>query len=164
VTARGLILPLVLVASVAWAGVQKGQRAPEFALPTLKGGKVSLARLRGKVVLIDFWAQWCEPCKKELPQLEKLSRDYNGRGVVILTINIDKQRGNAERLAKQLGLTLDVLLDPAGSVAATYDPPKMPSSFVVDQRGIVRYVNEGFEGEKDVARFRQELDELSSRP
>jgi peroxiredoxin len=160
-SARGLIVPLVLVANVAFAGVQKGQRAPQFALPTLKGNKVSLAGLRGKVVLIDFWAQWCEPCKKELPQLEKLSRDYGGRGVVILTINIDKQRTNAERLAKQLGLTLDVLLDPAGSVAATYDPPKMPTSFVVDQRGIVRYVNEGFDGPKDIDRLRQQFDDLT---
>jgi thiol-disulfide isomerase/thioredoxin len=119
-----------------------------------------LSALRGKVVLIDFWAQWCEPCKKELPQLEKLSREYAGKGVVVLTVNIDKQRDNAERMAKQLGLTVDVLLDPAGSVAASYDLPKMPTSFVVDKKGIVRYVNEGFDGPKDVDRFKQQLDEL----
>ena len=148
-------------AAPAWAGVGRGQRAPEFALPTLKGGRVALSSLRGKVVLIDFWAQWCEPCKKELPQLDKLARDYAGRGVVILTVNIDKQRENAERMAKQLGLALDVLLDPAGSVASTYDPAKMPTSFVVDKKGIVRFVNEGFDGPADVERFRKELDELA---
>src|SRR5207302_7645992 len=85
--------------SVALAGVGKGQRAPEFALTSLKGPKVTLSALRGKVVLIDFWAQWCEPCKKELPQLEKLAREYAGKGVVVLTVNIDKQRDNAERMA-----------------------------------------------------------------
>lgn len=150
----------LLAATTAWAGVGKGQRAPDFALPTLKGGKLSLSSLRGRVVLIDFWAQWCEPCKKELPQLDKLARDYAGR-VVILTVNIDKQRDNAERMAKQLGISLDVLLDPAGSVASTYDPPKMPTSFVVDKKGIVRFVNEGFDGPGDVDRFRKQLDELT---
>ncbi|MDB4968247.1 MAG: putative thiol:disulfide interchange protein DsbE [Myxococcales bacterium] len=159
--ATAALLLAVTFSSVATAGVGKGQRAPEFTLASLKGPQVSLSALRGKVVLIDFWAQWCEPCKKELPQLEKLAREYAGKGVVIVAVNIDKQRENAERMAKQLGLTMDVLLDPAGSVASSYDLPKMPTSFVVDKKGIVRYVNEGFDGPKDVERFKQELDELT---
>ncbi len=151
----------LLVAGVAFAGVGKGQRAPEFSLPSLQGSTVALSSMRGKVVLVDFWAQWCEPCKKELPQLDKLAKDYAGKGVVIVAVNIDKQRDNAERMVKQLGVTLPVLLDPAGSVAGTYDLPKMPTSFVIDKKGIVRFVNEGFDGPKDVDRFKQELDELT---
>jgi peroxiredoxin len=151
----------LLVAGVAFAGVQKGQRAPEFSLPSLKGDTVALSSLRGKVVLIDFWAQWCEPCKKELPQLDQLAKQYAAKGVVIVAVNIDKQRDNAERMVKQLGVSLPVLLDPAGSVAGSYDLPKMPTSFVVDKKGIVRYVNEGFDGPKDVDRFKQELDALT---
>lgn len=155
------VVALSLVAGVAFAGVGKGQRAPEFSLPSLHGGTVALSSMRGKVVLIDFWAQWCEPCKKELPQLDRLAKEYAGKGVAIVAVNIDKQRDNAERMVKQLGVTLPVLLDPAGSVAGTYDLPKMPTSFVVDKKGIVRYVNEGFEGPQDVSRFKQELDELT---
>lgn len=155
------VVAFSLVAGVAFAGVGKGQRAPEFSLPSLHGGTVSLSSMRGKVVLIDFWAQWCEPCKKELPQLDRLAKEYAGKGVAIVAVNIDKQRDNAERMVKQLGVTLPVLLDPAGSVAGTYDLPKMPTSFVVDKKGIVRYVNEGFEGPQDVSRFKQELDELT---
>jgi peroxiredoxin len=151
-------LTLLLCSGVAFAGVGKGQKAPDFSLPTLSGGNLSLASQRGKVVLIDFWAQWCEPCKKELPQLEKLSKEF--KDVVILAVNLDKSKDNAQRLAKQLGLTMPVLLDPAGSVAATYDLPKMPTSFLVDKKGIVRYVHEGFEGSGDVDRFRRELAEL----
>jgi peroxiredoxin len=151
----------LLSASVAFAGVGKGQHAPDFTLPALKGGNVSLSSLKGKVVLIDFWAQWCEPCKKELPQLDRIAKDYAGKGVAVIAVNIDKQRANAERMVKQLGLSLDVLLDPAGSVAGSYDLPKMPTSFVVDKKGIVRYVNEGFEGPQDVSRFKQQLDELT---
>lgn len=159
---KKLMGALVLCAAgVAFAGVGKGQRAPEFSLPSLKGPTVALSSFKGKVVLVDFWAQWCEPCKKELPELDKLSKQYAAKGVVIVAVNIDKQRENAERMVKQLGVSLPVLLDPAGSVAGTYDLPKMPTSFVVDKKGIVRFVNEGFDGPKDVDRFKQELDELS---
>ena len=150
----------LLTAGAAFAGVGKGQRAPEFSLPSLKGSTVTLASMKGKVVLVDFWAQWCEPCKKELPQLDRLAKDYAQKGVVIVAVNIDKQRENAERMVKQLGVSLPVLLDPAGSVAGSYDLPKMPTSFVIDKKGIVRFINEGFDGPKDVDRFKQELDEL----
>jgi peroxiredoxin len=158
---KTMFVVALLSAGVAFAGVQKGQRAPEFSLPSLKGSTVVLSQLRGKVVLIDFWAQWCEPCKKELPQLDRLAKEYAGKGVVVVAVNIDKQRDNAARMVKQLGVSLDVLLDPAGSVAGSYDLPKMPTSFVVDKKGIIRYVNEGFDGPKDVERFKQELDELT---
>jgi peroxiredoxin len=155
-------IPILLaLAGAAHAGVGKNQRAPEFSLPSLKGGRVSLSQLKGKVVLVDFWAQWCEPCKKELPELEKIAKQYAGRGVVVLGISIDKQRENAEKLARQLGISFDVLLDPAGSVAGIYDLPKMPTSFVVDKKGIVRFIHEGFEGSGDVERFKHELDELT---
>lgn len=160
---RALAAAALLLATTApaFAGVGKGQKAPELSLPTLKGPTQSLSSLRGKVVLIDFWAQWCEPCKKELPELDKLAKQYASKNVVILAVNIDKLRANAEKLVHQLGVSLPVLLDPSGDAASTYDPPKMPSSFVVDKKGIVRFVNEGFDGAGDVEKFKHELDELT---
>jgi peroxiredoxin len=157
------LLAAVIVASplIAEARVQKGQHAPSFSLPTLKGGRASLGSLAGKVVVLDFWAQWCEPCKKELPELEKLSREFAAKNVVVLSVNIDKVKDNAARLVSQLGVTFEVALDPGGSVAATYDLPKMPTSFVIDRKGVVRYVHEGFEGSGDVERFKKEIDELA---
>jgi len=157
----GLLVALTPTAALAGAG--KGQKAPNFSLTTLSGKKLSLASLRGKVVLLDFWAQWCEPCKKELPELQKLSAAYASRGVVVVSVNIDKQRENAERMAKLLGVTFEVGLDPAGSVAGMYDLPKMPTSFVLDKKGIIRFVHEGFEGSGDVDHFKQELDELAKQ-
>jgi peroxiredoxin len=154
-------LALVLLSGVALAGVGKGQKAPDFSLPTLSGPKLSLSSLRGSVVIIDFWAQWCEPCKKELPELQKLAKEFGDKDVVILAVNLDKTKENAQRLAHQLGLTIPVLLDPSGSVAGMYDLPKMPTSFLVDKRGIVRYVHEGFDGSADVDRFRKEISELA---
>jgi peroxiredoxin len=151
---------LVFMPGLARARVAKGQKAPGFSLPTLKGGNVGLSAYQGKVVVLDFWASWCEPCKKELPELEKLAREFSGKAAV-LSVNIDKSRDNAERMVRQLGLSFDVALDPLGGVAATYDLPKMPSSFVVDKGGVVRFVHEGFEGPSDVERFRKELNELA---
>jgi peroxiredoxin len=151
----------LLLSTVALASVTKGQRAPDFNLPSLKGASVSLASLRGKVVVLDFWAQWCEPCKQELPELQKLSQAYAGKNVVFVGVNVDKQRENAEKLARQLGLTFPILLDPSGGVAGTYDLPKMPTSFLIDRKGLVRFVHEGYDGAKDVARFKTELDELT---
>lgn len=160
--ARGISLALLLFgAASAQAKVQKGQRAPGFNLNALDGSKVSLASLSGKVVVLDFWAQWCEPCRHELPELDKLQKEFGGKGVAIVTVNIDKQRENAEKLVRTLGLSsIKVLLDPSGAVAATYDLPKMPSSYVIDKKGVVRFVHEGFES-GDVQRFKTELEELA---
>ena len=160
----GFLFIVLTVASPASAKVGAGQRAPDFSLSTLKGAKASLAGLKGKVVLLDFWAQWCEPCKKELPQLDKLAKDFAAKNVVVLTISIDKERDNAEKMAKLLGLSVNVALDPTGAVAGQYDLPKMPSSYVIDKKGVVRFVHEGFEGSGDVERFRTELEQLSQQP
>ena len=160
---RSLVAVGLLVSTVALAGVQKGQKAPDFNLPKLTGGTQTLSSLKGKVVFIDFWAQWCEPCKKELPELQKLSQQYAGKDVVFLGVNIDKQKDNAERFAKQNGVTFPVLLDASGSVAGSYDLPKMPTSFVVDKHGLVRAVNAGFDGPADVTKFKQEIDEALSK-
>jgi thiol-disulfide isomerase/thioredoxin len=154
-----IALVTLLLASPAFAKVQKGMRAPGFSLPTLRGPNVSLASLSGRVVVVDFWAQWCDPCKDELPELNKLQKEL-GDKVSIVTVNIDKQRTNAEKLVRNLGLSLDVLLDPSGAVAATYDLPKMPSSYIIDKKGVVRYVHEGY-ASGDAGRFKREIEELA---
>jgi peroxiredoxin len=156
-----LAVTLATLSCPALAAVKTGDRSPGFTLANLSGGKVTLAQYQGKVVLLDFWAQWCEPCKQELPKLQQLANEYGAKGVVVLTVNIDTDKSNAERLAKELKLTLPIALDPSGSVAGTYDLPKMPSSFVIDKGGIVRAVHNGYEGDKDVDRFRQELNQLT---
>jgi peroxiredoxin len=150
---------LLAVSGIANARVGKGQKAPDFNLPTLSGKSLNLASLKGKVVILDFWAQWCEPCKEELPQLEKLAKKLGG-DVVIVGVNIDKQRENAASLAKKLGLSFEVGLDASGSVASTYDLPKMPTSFVLDKKGVVRFIHEGYEGEGDIKRFEDEVAQL----
>jgi peroxiredoxin len=153
----------VLLSPAALGEVGKGQRAADFTLPALDGGKVALAPLRGKVVLLDFWASWCVPCRQELPELERLKGAYAAKGAVFLTINIDKERANAAQMAGRLKLTLPVGLDPEGKVAEKYELPTMPTAFIVDKGGVVRYVHAGFRGSEDVAKFKRELDELLAK-
>ena len=155
---------LLLVATMLLAGSARGELKPgspasDFDLPTLDGKRLTLGSLGGQVVLLDFWASWCAPCKQELPELEKLQRLYAGKGVVIVAISIDEERANAAAMAKRLGLTLAVALDPEGKVAARYEPSTMPTSFVVDRRGVVRFVHAGYRP-GDLSKIKAELDQL----
>ncbi len=141
-------LVALLFCATAGAAVKLGDRAPDFNLPALDGTKVKLSDLKGNVVLVDFWASWCVPCRKELPALDGLARAYGDakKPVVVLAIGIDKERGNAEKLLTALKIgALRVLLDPDGKVPSDYDVPTMPTTIVIDAKGLVRNVNAGFE-------------------
>jgi len=156
-------LALVLAVATASAGAKVGDRAKDFSLPTLDGGTVKLSDLKGNIVLVDFWASWCVPCKKELPALDALQRRYadQKRQIVILAINVDKERANAEKLLASVKIgALRVLLDPDGKVAGAYDVPTMPSSFIIDAKGLVRNVHAGFSS-GDEKKFADEIDALS---
>ncbi len=154
---------LVLLCCLAGcAGARQAQRqggpAADFSLPDLNGQQVRLSALQGKVVLLDFWATWCDPCMKELPELVRLQREMGDKGVVVVAVSLDKERQGALETVQRLGLQqLTVVLDPEGKVAEQYSPPRMPTSYVVDRQGLVRFVNEGFEGAADVTRLRTEL-------
>ncbi len=160
-----LLLTAVLWPTAALAGAKSGERAPEISLPALSGGGVKLSALEGKVVVVDFWASWCVPCRKELPALDALARRYAdaGKPVVFLGVNIDKERENAEKLVAQANIgALKVLLDPAGACAAAYDLPTMPSSYVIDAKGIVRAVHAGYSS-GDERKLAEEIDRLLGR-
>lgn len=157
----GALLGVAGLPSSAGAGQKTGQPAAQFTLPDTKQAATRLADLRGKVVVIDFFASWCGPCKLELPELEKLHRELAPSGVVFLGINIDRERENALEMVKRFGLTFKVLLDPEGKVAELYDPPKMPSTYVIDKAGVLRFLNEGFDGAADIARLRKQVGELN---
>jgi len=158
---RWIAMAIALAAATVAADVGKGQRAPKIDLPTLQGGRLKLESLRGKVVVLDFWASWCAPCKEELPELERLKSTYQARGASFVTVNIDIDRANADAMAKKLRLTMPVGLDPKGDEAANaYGLPTMPTSYVIDKNGVVRYIHDGFHGASDVDKLKHEVDEL----
>ena len=145
---RAIISTLLLslfVSAAARAEVKSGQPAPDFDAQTLAHQPLKLSSLRGKVVLLDFWASWCEPCKKELPLLSKLAPKLKARGVEVVAVNIDDDPRNAESFLRQKGIALTVVADAAKKIVGRWEPPKMPSSYVIDPTGTVRAVNGGFE-------------------
>jgi peroxiredoxin len=141
-------LSLALSALALAAELKVGSRAPDFSLKDRGGKTVKLSGLRGKVVIVDFWATWCEPCKKELPALDKLQKSFIDakKDVVIVAVNIDNEKAKAEKFLKDKGIKhLTVVFDTKQAVAPTYDPPTMPTSYVVDQKGLVRHINQAYE-------------------
>jgi peroxiredoxin len=139
-----------------------GQRAADFELRDLEGKSVRLSTLRGKAVLVDFWASWCEPCKKEIPALAQLARKLATQNIVIIAINVDAKRETAESFLKDHNVALNVLLDPKQTVIGLYEPPKMPTSFVLDRQGVVRFANFGFEP-GDEAKIEKQLVGLTGK-
>jgi thiol-disulfide isomerase/thioredoxin len=161
---RFLLCTLVMVTALgaqARAELKAGQPA-DFDGRSLSGGAFKLSSLRGRVVLVDFWASWCEPCKKELPLLAKLAPRLKQKGVEIVAINIDDNQGNAERFLKEHGLRLTVVFDGDKKIVGKFEPPKMPSSFAVDKAGVVRAVNTGFET-GDEAKIETQLLDLAKK-
>ncbi|MEM1416855.1 MAG: TlpA disulfide reductase family protein [Myxococcota bacterium] len=146
-----LPLALALVVFGAIAGValpalaiEQGARAPEIGLRDTAGQPVRLGELRGKVVLVDFWASWCAPCRQEMPALERLHTRYADRGLVIVGVNIDRDEANMRGFLERTPVSFRVVHDGSHQVADRYAPPRMPSSYLVDQRGVIRYVHEGY--------------------
>ena len=150
---------LALAAGCATPGLI-GKPAPDFTLPAIGGGEVKLQAIKGRVAVVDFWASWCIPCREELPELETLRAEYEPRGVRFVALNIDNDPAVAEEAARKLRIAMPVGLDTEKKVAEAWSPPAMPSSYLIDRAGVVRYVHEGFRGPPDIERFHRELDLL----
>ena len=122
-----------------------GAAAPPFGLPAHYGDakKVSLADGSGKVMLVDFWATWCEPCKDSFPHHQALAEKYAGQ-VVVIGISIDDEPDGIPDFAKKNGGKFPIGWDEGQAVSGTYQPPTMPTAYIIDKSGIVRYVHAGF--------------------
>ncbi len=126
------------------AAATAGARAPDFTLHAADGRNVRLEELRGQVVLVNFWATWCGPCREEMPHLNELYAKYGKSGVVLLGVNIDDDPATALATAKKLGVAFPVLLDTDKKVSKLYDLATMPSTVLIDRDGKVRYVHRGY--------------------
>jgi thiol-disulfide isomerase/thioredoxin len=135
---------LLLAAGSAAAALTSQAGAPDFTLPSLNGPNLRLQEQRGRVVMINFWASWCGPCRVEMPHLARLYEKYRNAGFTVLAVNIDEDPHKAANLAKQLGMHFPVLLDTEKKVSRLYDLSTMPSTVLVDRDGRVRYVHRGY--------------------
>jgi peroxiredoxin len=141
-----LVLLVVLLGPMALAaqevGPYVGMLAPPFTLKDLEGREVSLEDFRGKGVLLNFWATWCPPCRKEIPALQEFYQTY-GDKVVILGINMMEIKVAVARFAEKYGITYPLLLDHRGEVATKYRVRLLPTSFFIDEGGVIREIISG---------------------
>jgi thiol-disulfide isomerase/thioredoxin len=108
------------------------------------GNPLDLERLRGKVVVVDFWASWCEPCRHSFPWLNEMQAKYADRGLVIIGVNVDRDGAEAERFLRETPARFRIVYDPAGALATRYDVPGMPSSYVIGRNGDIVARHIGF--------------------
>ena len=139
-------LPLLLAAAgtCASAAVQLSSNAPDFTLKSVAGVNLRLQEQRGRVVMVNFWATWCGPCRQELPHLNSLYDKYRASGFVLLGVNIDDDPRAAASLAAKLGLRFPVLLDTDKKVSRVYDMSAMPATLLIDRDGRVRHIHRGY--------------------
>lgn len=136
-----------------------GVAAPALEVPTPDGkGRVTLADHAGKIIVVDFWATWCEPCRKSFPAYQKLTEDFSGK-VVVLGVSVDETPGDIHAFVKATGAKFPIGWDEAQTAARSYHPPKMPTSFIVDSSGIVRFIHAGFSAGDELG-LREEVKSL----
>lgn len=119
-------------------GVQVGNLAPDFQFLALDQQPVSLGDLRGKPVVLNFWATWCHPCVFEMPFLQEIHDEYSGSGLVLLAINIGESPSTVERFMQSNNLSFPVLLDTSGVVAQKYRIQYRPTTFFIDGDGVIQ--------------------------
>ncbi|MEO5843512.1 MAG: TlpA disulfide reductase family protein [Caldimonas sp.] len=133
-----------VVAGTASSAIAPATAAPDFTLHAMGGPNLRLKEQRGRVVMVNFWATWCGPCRQEMPQLNRLYEKYKSSGFVLLGVNVDDDVAKATEVARKLGVTFPVLLDTEKTVSKLYDLSTMPSTVLIDRDGKVRYVHRGY--------------------
>jgi cytochrome c biogenesis protein CcmG, thiol:disulfide interchange protein DsbE len=153
--------------SAADTGGLVGNPAPDFHLKAVNGSKapIALADLRGQVVLVDFWGTFCQPCKKSFPKLEELNSKYGGRGFHVIGISEDEEddKDKIPSFAETYGAKFPLAWDNDKSIARQYKPDTMPTSFLIDKKGVVRFAHVGFHDGEEVE-IAKEIQGLRAAP
>ena len=140
----GLVATLVTTSMVTGSTGATASIAPSFTLPSRGGDNVSLASLKGKVVMLNFWASWCGPCRQEMPLLEQMHKRYSAIGFTLVGVNVDANSKDAEEWLSKTPVSFPVLFDRDSKVSAMYDVKAMPSTVFIDRQGNVRALHRGY--------------------
>jgi thiol-disulfide isomerase/thioredoxin len=164
--AAGIVAALAVIAAPQAASLEPGARAPGVdAVPLQPGSaRVSLERLRGRVVYVDFWASWCVPCRNSMPALDALARRHGERGFTVVGVNKDASAADAERFLRRVPVGFSLVSDADDAIAGAFGVRAMPSGYLIDRRGVVRRVHRGFTAETAVALEREIAELLEERP
>ncbi|WP_395338901.1 TlpA family protein disulfide reductase [Ningiella sp. W23] len=130
--------------NAATEGINKSILAPDFTLKSKDAGNIRLSEQRGNIVLINFWASWCGPCREELPEMESLYQDYSDLGFEILAVNVDDHPDKANVLLDDIEVSFPVLYDTQGKVSELFNVNAMPTTVIIDRNGKQRLLHMGY--------------------
>jgi peroxiredoxin len=137
-------LAIAPVLALSAPSLQAGAPAPAFELNSNSGKPVSLADLKGQIVLVNFWASWCGPCRKEMPILEQLNHQYHNKGVTLIGVNVEPDSAAATAWLKATPVSFPILYDVDSKVSKLYEVQGMPNTVILDRKGVVRYIHRGY--------------------
>jgi len=156
-TLLACLLVLVAGATSVRAEVKVGTPFPELTTSSLEG---TLPAREGRVVLIDFWATWCSPCKASFPFYNALQTELAPRGFTLIAVSVDKKAGPYEDFVKRFTPTFTTVRDGDQKLVASVQPPAMPTCYLLDRHGVLRLVHSGFHGDADGQKLRAEIIKL----
>ncbi|WP_370459615.1 TlpA disulfide reductase family protein [Paraglaciecola sp. L3A3] len=151
---KTLIVLMLTALTTSWL-VSAEQPAKDFALK-LENMPAQLSDLKGQVVYVDFWASWCKPCRKSFPWMNAIQQKYAKQGLQIITVNLDSEQNLADEFLQNTPTTLPVVFDPEGKIASAYQLVGMPSSYLIDKAGNIRFTHTGFFTKKET-KYEQEI-------
>ncbi|WP_414661648.1 TlpA family protein disulfide reductase [Horticoccus sp. 23ND18S-11] len=154
----GLVWSLLALGSIARAELKTGDPFPALASAQLSGGAVPDSQ--GKILVVDFWASWCAPCKASFPVLGKVATDYAARKVVLVGVSVDESPAAYTAFMKKFAPPFPALHDASQSLVRAVQVPTMPTTYIIDRQGRVRAIHTGYHGEASDKRLRAELDAL----
>lgn len=134
-----------------------GGLAPDFEALTLSGARFSLLEARGRIVVLNFWATWCEPCRAEMPSLESRSRTHESAGLTVVGVNFDEAAELVSAFQSELGLTFPIVLDPGARIQTQYQVLGYPTTFFVDRSGVIQFVHIGSMDEAELDGYLREM-------
>ena len=155
---------VVLLSSGHGYAVVNAGDTVELTLQTLDGKELDLQQLRGKVVLLDFWATWCQPCKKSFPFYADLAKRHESDGLVVVAVSIDERKKPVQRFVQKHPVPFQIAWDPKQSLVERFEPTTMPTAYLLGRDGIVKHIHAGFrDSDKESLRARIER-ELQAKP
>lgn len=143
------VMAILLTTGVLFSGLVTadvaGTTAPDFTLKSRGGENVRLEDLRGEVIMLNFWASWCGPCRQEMPHMDAIEQEFRDYGFRVLAVNVDQNRKDAERFLDAVPVDFTILLDQDSTVSELYDVQAMPTTVMIDRNGQARYVHHGYQ-------------------
>jgi thiol-disulfide isomerase/thioredoxin len=158
---------IFLVCALLLCGCAANPPMQSSAFPDLRAfeleGKLP-EKLKGQVVLVDFWASWCAPCKVSFPAMEDLNKQYAGQGLVIVAVSVDEKQEDMQRFFERMPVSFVTVRDAKQKLVAAVNVQTMPTSFLIGRDGTMRYTHSGFYGDQTVRQYRDEIEQLLKEP